>query len=278
MDYSEVKILLNPVMPSREVLLYHLGEIGYDSFTEEENGLNAYVPTSDFSEEKLKKVLSELNEVDLSYTFEHIKTQNWNEIWESNFQPIIVNDKCIVRATFHEADQKYEYDIIINPQMSFGTGHHETTFLVMSEMLKMNFADKYVLDMGSGTGILAILASKLRANKCLAIDIEEWAFHNAIENNELNQIQNIEVKHGDVKLIQEIKNHFDIVLANINRNVLMADVENYITSLKENGELLLSGFYTTDASMLVEKVISLGMELVNQLEKNTWCMLHFKNK
>jgi ribosomal protein L11 methyltransferase len=277
MDYTEVKIVLNPVLPSREVLLYELAELGFDSFTDEEQGLNAYIPSQHLNIQQLEQVFNQIkaHETQLSFEINIIEDKNWNEVWESNFQPITIEDKCIVKAPFHQVDKHYTYEIEINPQMSFGTGHHETTYLMMTELLEMDFKNKDVLDMGSGTGILAILASKLGAKHIDAIDIEEWAYNNALENVANNATTNISVFLGDAALIEQKKESYDVVIANINRNILLQDMHHYVASMKTNANLLLSGFYTTDASVLIHHAETLGLKLHHQREKNTWCMLHF---
>jgi ribosomal protein L11 methyltransferase len=278
MEYTEVKISLNPVLPAREVLLYELAELGFDSFTDEAEGLNAYIPSQHLNMQQLEEVFSHIKaqETQLSFEINPIEDKNWNEVWESNFQPITIEDKCIVKAPFHHVDKHYTYEIDINPQMSFGTGHHETTYLMMTELLEMDFKNKYVLDMGSGTGILAILASKLGAKHIDAIDIEEWAYNNALENVSNNATSNISVFLGDAALIEPKKEVYDVVIANINRNILLQDMHHYVASMKANTSLLLSGFYTTDAGALIHHAEALGLKFQHQREKNTWCMLHFR--
>ncbi|MFP5470653.1 MAG: 50S ribosomal protein L11 methyltransferase [Bacteroidia bacterium] len=277
MEYTEVNISLNPILPAREILLYELGEVGFDSFTEEEKGLKAYIPTEKFNESSLQEAFYKIDELEVEYDFELniIEDKNWNEIWESNIQPIIIDDKCVVKAPFHRVDKHFDYEILIDPKMSFGTGHHETTYLIMQEMLLMNFDKKVVLDMGSGTGILAILACKKGANYCDAIDVEEWAYHNAIENAKNNDVSNMNVFLGNGSLIKDKKNNYDVVLANINRNILLQDIIFYTASMKQNAHLLLSGFYVTDAAQLVSEAEKYNLKLVSENSKNTWCILHF---
>jgi ribosomal protein L11 methyltransferase len=276
LEYKELKISLQPLLPAKEVLLYELGELGFDSFTEEPNGLNAYIPSKDYNQQAFEALLEhikphlEVVEVEINT----IPDQNWNEVWESNFQPITIDNKCVVRAPFHNIENSFEHEVIINPQMSFGTGHHETTYLMMDKMLAMNWQNKQVLDMGSGTGILAILAIKLGAKNCDAIDVEEWAYHNAKENVLLNNVANIHVLLGDASLIENKANTYDVVIANINRNVLMQDMQNYAKSMKNGAQLLLSGFYITDAETLITHAQKLGLCLIDKKEKNTWCLLH----
>jgi len=278
MEYTEVVISLNPVLPAREILLYELGEIGFDSFTEEENGLKAYIPSESFSESILQEAFYKIDELQVDYDFEIklIENKNWNEIWESNIQPIVIDDKCVVKTAFHAIEKQFEYEILIDPKMSFGTGHHETTFLMIQEMLSMNFKNKVVLDMGSGTGILGILACKQGALYCDAIDVEDWAYENAIENAKKNNISNLNVFLGDAKLIKDKQQTYDVVIANINRNVLLQDISAYALSMKPKADLLLSGFYTTDASVLIDEAEKHNVTLINKNEKNTWCMLHFQ--
>ena len=248
-----IQLFLSPT-PCNEnitdVLSYQLGDIGYDSFVVTDNVLNAYIPQVDFSEEKLKEMLNQLLiEVEVEYEFKILDDINWNKEWEMKyFKPLIVSNKCLVRSSFHEVGERYEHEIVIDPKMAFGTGHHQTTYLMLQEILKLNLVDKSALDMGCGTAVLAILASQMGASSTIAIDFDKWAYENAKENVQLNNISNVEVKLGEVDLIQNEK--FDYVFANINRNVLLNDIQHYANSLNKGGTIIMSGFYLEDVPVI----------------------------
>jgi ribosomal protein L11 methyltransferase len=273
MDYIEVSFQSSPALS--ELLVALLSEEEYESFEETETGLKAYIPSSKFDEEKIKEVLERLmTQGNISYTHTLIKERNWNQLWESNFEPVMIGDLVYVRAPFHPVKPGIQYDLVIEPKMSFGTGHHATTSLMMEEMLKMDLADETVLDMGCGSGILAILAAKLGAKNILAIDVEEWAFNNAFENCRRNQSQHIIVQKGDAGLIHG--KTFDVILANINRNILLEDMEAYMRALRNEGHLLMSGFVTDDLAKMQDAGIKLNLRLENQASKNQWALIHFK--
>lgn len=259
-----------------DVLMATLGEVGFDSFLPEEEPLKAYILINLFDETALKEALDnfpiEIESIEYSYT--EPEDKDWNEEWEKNFfQPIIIDDLCAIHSTFHQGIPKVKYDIIINPQMAFGTGHHETTNLIINELLSMDLKDKAVLDMGCGTSILAILAHKRGANPITAIDIDSWCVENSKDNCALNNIDNIEILHGDANLLSEINLNFDLIIANINRNILLADMESYVKRLNVGGKLLMSGFYTEDVVMLKEKAESLGLKFVGTNSHNNWACL-----
>jgi ribosomal protein L11 methyltransferase len=274
MDYVEVEIHINPKYPATDILIAVLGEAGFDSFQEIDQGVLAYIPQKNFSEDMLSN-LDVFPDFKIKFTYKIIEGVNWNQEWESNFQPVRVEDNCIVRATFHQPENSFPFEIIIQPKMSFGTGHHQTTWLMIKSILDNSavFKNKSVLDMGSGTGILAILAEKLGSQYIQAIDIDEWAYQNCMENLALNDCGNIKVALGDAKLLQD--NKFDCILANINRNVLLNDLPVYKKALKKGGNLLLSGFFVTDNPSLEQCAEGLGFELKNNLEKENWSLLHF---
>jgi ribosomal protein L11 methyltransferase len=275
MEYTEVDIKLNPVVPFADILVAKLNEIEFESYNEYENGVKAYVQTHLFNETAVKEIISEVVELcELTFTINKVKQENWNKKWESNFEPVYINDRCVIRAHFHADFPDVEQEIIITPKMSFGTGHHETTSLVMNEMFGIDFKDKSVLDMGSGTGVLAILAAKLGANSLIGIDFDEWAFENAEENAQLNSVDNIDFIHGDAGAIRD--ETFDIILANINRNIILQDIATYVGAMNEKSEILFSGFLKEDIPLILEKSEQLGLELVVSKHKNKWQMLHLK--
>lgn len=255
-----------------------LGEIGFDMFSVEEDKLLAYIPSDNFDNSKLQNLLQEIPlEANFTYDVKEMEDKNWNEEWEKNyFSPIIVDNQCVVKSSFHKDVPDYKYTIIINPKMAFGTGHHQTTRLMMQEILKIDFTNKSVLDMGCGTGILAILASMKGAKSLTAIDIDEWAYDNIIENLSLNNINNIEVKIGDASLLGAKK--YDIIIANINRNVLLADMEHYASVLNNDGILLLSGFYLEDVHMLEVEANKNNLKLDYFAELDNWCGMRLNKK
>lgn len=277
MDYIELKVEVNPTDLGRDIVIAELAEIGFESFVEFENGVDAYIQAPLFNENEMKNLFSfNHNEFKVTYTVKKIEDQNWNEVWEQNFEPINVDNVCYVRAPFHEKKTAFTYDIVIEPKMSFGTGHHETTHLMIQELLKMDVNNKSVLDMGCGTGVLAILAEQLGANKILAVDIDEWAYQNTLENVIRNNCKTIHTEKGGAECIQ---NHiFDVIIANINRNILLQDMKNYANSLKTEGHLLLSGFFSSDMDVLLEETSKYDLKLINANHKNDWTLLHLIKK
>ena len=264
-----------PLQPAVEILIAELGYAGFESFVETQEGVTAYIQKEEWQPAILDGIhILKSEEFKISYTSEEIAQTNWNAEWEKSFQPIIVDNQCVVRAPFHPK-QDTTYDIIIEPKMSFGTGHHETTHMMIQHILKNNFKGKSVLDMGCGTGVLAILTEKRGALKIDAIDIDNWCYLNSIENTERNHCKNVSVYEGDVNLLKS--KSYDTIIANINRNILLKDLESYIGCLNPNGELYLSGFYKDDISLIKEKCNMHGLKHVETLEKNHWVALKFIN-
>ncbi|WP_192823023.1 50S ribosomal protein L11 methyltransferase [Rufibacter sp. LB8] len=274
MDYIEVTITASP--ENTEMLIAELGELGYDTFQETEEGFQAYVTEDVYSEEALQEVLARYSFAGaFPYAVKTIPKQNWNEEWEKNFEPLLISNKVSVRADFHPKPDGVEYDVVITPKMSFGTGHHETTTLMIENQLTLNHVGKRVLDMGCGTGILAILAEQLGATNVLAVDIEDWTVENAQENAARNGCQALQVKLGDAEVLTG-EAPFDIVLANINRNVLLEDISVYSQLLPAQCPLVLSGFYTEDLPVLQEKAAAHGLTLESQRSKNNWVSAIFR--
>ena len=270
MEFIEVDFRFTPVGQTSDILVAQLSEIDFDSFQEVDSGLIGYIEKQKFNEEKIKKIIPN----NIEFTYKEMPDVNWNETWESNFESIIINDQCAIRATFHKKiDVKYE---IINPKMSFGTGHHETTYLMISKLLELNLKEKVVLDMGCGTGILGILASMKGAKTVDGIDIEEWAYENCIENCEINQIENFKTILGDVNKITGEK--YDVIIANINRNVLLNDLHLYCASLNKGGIILLSGFYEEDFNLINQEAQKNNLSLNDKKTKNKWCLLSYTNQ
>ena len=278
MKYFEVTFTTSPCNETvNDVVSALAGEIGFESFVEWENGVQAYVQQSLFDEEALKEMVENfpLPDTEISYEIKEAEDKDWNEEWEKNFfQPIVIGDRCCIHSTFHKDTPQTEYEILINPQMAFGTGHHETTSSIICELLDADLEGKSVLDMGCGTSILAILASMRGANPVTAIDIDDWCVNNSRDNIELNNIHNIKVELGDAALL-EGREPFDVIIANINRNILLADMDRYAACMHQGSELFMSGFYVQDIPAIREKAESLGMTFVHHREKNNWAAVKF---
>lgn len=274
-NYIAYHFIIKPLQPATEILMAELGYAGFESFVENEDGLSAYIQKQDWNETILIDVeILKSDEFIISYSSEEIEQQNWNQEWENNFHPIVVDDLCTVRAPFHEKPQT-KFDLIIEPKMSFGTGHHETTHMMIQHLLRNDFKDKSVLDMGCGTAVLAILAEKLGAKKVDAIDIDNWCYLNSLENIERNNCTNISVFEGNASLLGQT--NYDVIIANINRNILLDDMSVYSKCLNTNGLLFLSGFYVEDMDVITEVASKLGLTMVDQIEKNNWVALKLKN-
>jgi len=268
--YFEVE----PLSPGVEILIAELGFAGFESFVETPKGVTAYIQKKEHLPTMLENIFILQNtSFSIQYSFEEIEQVNWNAKWEENFHPILVDDRCAVRAPFHEKSSA-AYDIVIEPKMSFGTGHHETTHMMIQFILDTDFNDKTVLDMGCGTGVLAILAEMKGATTVEAIDIDQWCFLNSIENVERNSCQHIKVSKGDARILKSKK--FDIIIANINRNILIQDIPTYATCLNANGLLFLSGFYNNDVPMIQEVCADYNLSLESQISRNDWVALKFK--
>jgi ribosomal protein L11 methyltransferase len=265
---------VNPLQPGTEILIAELGYAGFESFVETEEGVTAYIQKDEWNPNILDDInILDSDEFKIEYTFSEIEQINWNSEWEKNFDPIEVDGKCTVRAPFHP-DKNFEYEIVIEPKMSFGTGHHETTFMMLQFILENDFKGKSVLDMGCGTAVLAILAEMRGASKLDAIDIDEWCFENSLENIERNNSENISVFLGDATLLSDKK--YDVIIANINRNILLNDMDTYRKCLEKGGILYLSGFYNEDLPIIKEACNNLGFTFVENKEKNKWVAAKFK--
>jgi ribosomal protein L11 methyltransferase len=274
-NYIEYFFKIHPLQPASDILIAELGDAGFESFVENEDGISAYIQQNDWSETILDDIqILKSEEFTITYTKNFIEQVNWNEEWEKNFNPIIVDDVCSVRAPFHEKPNT-QYDIVIEPKMSFGTGHHETTHMMIQHILKNDMAGKTVLDMGCGTAVLAILAEMKGAQKLDAIDIDNWCYLNSIENAERNNCNNITVLEGDVSLLEG--RNYDVIIANINRNILLNDIHQYAKCLNKNGVLFLSGFYKDDISAIEDECVKHHLKLTETLERNHWVALKFTN-
>ncbi len=279
MNYIEFEISILPYYSEiSEILIAELAEVGFESFSETTNSLLAYIPENLIEIENIKSILTKdrFDRILLSFTSKTIPAQNWNALWESNFEPIFIEDKILVRAPFHTIEKQFDHEIVIEPKMSFGTGHHETTALMMGQMLEINFKEKAVLDMGCGTGILAILSSQLGAKNVTAIDFDEWAYENSIENFKRNNCNNIKAIIGDASAIPD--KIYQIILANINRNVLLTDISAYSKFMNAENILILSGFYSEDMEMIVKEAALYKLLINSHKIRNNWTVCVFKKQ
>lgn len=269
-NYLEFNFKIEPLQPWNEILMAELIEIGFDSFTEEHDGILAYIQKDLFKEEDLKALhLLQNPDIKISYSFQEMPNINWNEEWEKNFSPINIEGKVSIRAEFHE-NQNLPHEIIIQPKMSFGTGHHATTYLMIQQMLDLDFQNKSVLDMGCGTSVLAIFAKQQGAGKTVAIDIDEWSVENSIENAARNNVD-LEISQGTAENLGS--ENFDIILANINRNILISDIPTYVSVLNEGGKLLLSGLCFFDVDDILEVCTAQKLTLKKKLQREEWVSL-----
>jgi ribosomal protein L11 methyltransferase len=258
-------------------LITGLGDIGYETFDDEGSNLKAYIPEVKFNKQLLNELIHEIPDEfgKITWGVSTIEQENWNTEWEKNFNPVIIYNTVLIKASFHQNLPSFPYEILIDPKMSFGTGHHSTTALMIKTMLGYSFTGKSVLDMGCGTGVLAILAQKLGASSITAIDIDEWAVDNARENFAQNGIYDYTLLNGGAELLP--LDQFDIVLANINRNILINDMSNYASSLKAEGQLFISGIYHTDLEIVKISAEQNGLVFKNYIEKNSWVAVCFTN-
>ncbi|MDO5615621.1 MAG: 50S ribosomal protein L11 methyltransferase [Cruoricaptor ignavus] len=269
-NYLEFNFKIEPLQPWNEILMAELIQVGFDSFTEEHDGVLAYIPKELWDEEQMKTLyIFNQDEVQIAYSYHEMPNINWNEEWEKNFDPINVADKVLIRAEFHEANPNL-HEIVIQPKMSFGTGHHPTTHLMIEQMLQMDFQGKTVLDMGCGTSVLAIFAKQKGAGKTTAIDIDEWSVENSIENAKRNNVE-LEISQGTAENLGKEK--FDIILANINRNILISDIPAYVSVLNDGGVLLLSGLCFFDVDDILEVCTAQGLTLKNKQQREEWMSL-----
>jgi ribosomal protein L11 methyltransferase len=271
MYYTQLQVVCDPAFS--EILMAEIGEVGFDTFMENDQGFEAYCEGEKFNADTLTELKAKYQFVSpLNISFHKIQKQNWNEEWEKNLQPIIVDDRCLVRAEFHKIERKYPYEIIITPKMSFGTGHHQTTHLMLQAQLDIDHQDKRVIDVGCGTAILSIMASKRGARHIEAFDIDEWSVINGKENVENNACDNINIRQGKI-LELNLEGSFDIILANINKNVLMNDMNDYATYLTDGGLLLLSGFYDRDMEDIKNCAKPFSLVEVGRQERESWASL-----
>jgi ribosomal protein L11 methyltransferase len=278
MKYIEVTFKTHPCTETvNDVVSALAGEIGFESFVECPEGVQAYIQQPLFDEEALRQMVADfpLPDASVTYTAQEAEDKDWNEEWEKNFfQPIVIGDRCCIHSTFHHDTPRTEYEILINPQMAFGTGHHETTSSIIAELLEADLQGKSVLDMGCGTSILAILASMRGASRVTAIDIDDWCVNNSRDNIALNHRDNITVELGDARILAG-REPFDVVIANINRNILLADMPAYAEVMHSGSTLFMSGFYVDDIPVIRQKAESLGFRFEHHREKNRWVAVKF---
>ncbi|MBQ0147404.1 MAG: 50S ribosomal protein L11 methyltransferase [Flavobacteriaceae bacterium] len=272
-NYIEYKFQVKEIEPWNEIIIANISDLPFESFIENENGFDAYIPSTQENEAEIKEVLESLEGIDFTYTRTEIEQQNWNATWEENFTPILVNDQCLIRAEFHDTIENIPFEIVIQPKMSFGTGHHSTTHLMVEYILETEFTGKDILDMGCGTSILAILALKKNANYAECIDIDEWAVENSIENGKRNGVS-LDAKMGDNSLLGS--KHFDVILANINKNILIAQIPSYIEVLNEGGDLFLSGLMEQDFNDIHAFCTERNLTFISKKQRNEWIAIHFK--
>jgi ribosomal protein L11 methyltransferase len=278
MKYLEIKLTIEPAEPWKEIYTSLMADAGCDSFMdgEDERELLCYIPEKDYQEDVFADLLStpQFPEVKISYTVAPMEDKDWNAAWEANYEPVMIDSKCYIRAPFHPARPEAEYEIVIEPKMSFGTAHHATTAQMVSYLLETNVRDKAVLDMGAGTGVLAILATMKGADPVTAIDNDEWAYRNGVENAQHNNCKQLKVLLGDASLLGE--DHYDIILANINRNILLQDIPQYVKCMNDNALLFLSGFYEEDLPALRYCCAQNGLKYVDHKSKDKWVAAKFE--
>ena len=278
MQYLEVSFTVSPVSETANDIIAALAaDLGFESFVESPQGTIGYIPINLYNEEALREALTDFPMPDTTITFTtcEMEDKNWNEEWEKHFfEPIVVDSRCVIHSTFHKDYPKADFDIIINPQMAFGTGHHQTTRLIISYLLDIDLQGKTVLDMGCGTSILAILASMRGAEKLTAIDIDEWCVNNSIDNLALNHIDNIKVFQGDASSLAS-EGPFDVIIANINRNILLADMQYYVARMNKGGAIYFSGFYESDLPMIKAEAERLGLRYLSHRIEKEWTAAQF---
>jgi ribosomal protein L11 methyltransferase len=274
MFYSRLQVVCNPEYC--EILMAEIAESGFDTFMENDTGFEAYAEMEKFDKDRLQEVKNRYQlQTPLEFFHDRVPKQNWNEQWEKSYEPIIVEDKCLIRASFHQIEKKYPWEVIITPKMSFGTGHHQTTYLMVKAQMDLDHKGKRVMDAGCGTAILSIMACKLGASQVEAFDIDEWSMVNGKENAEVNNCANIRLQQGTIHEVH-IEGKFDIVLANINKNVLLAEIREYQKFLEVGGHLLISGFYEHDIDDLKKECASYNLAQISSDSRETWASVLFR--
>ncbi|SNS48480.1 [LSU ribosomal protein L11P]-lysine N-methyltransferase [Ekhidna lutea] len=272
MDFITIKVTCDQALI--DVLIAELFEVGFDSFQEFDDGFEGSCEQSQFDDGKVEALFSQYSNV--AFTVKEQEKVNWNEEWEKNYDPIIVGDKCIVRASFHKPQPQFEYEIIVTPKMSFGTGHHATTYQVLDYQMTLDHKGKRVLDVGTGTGILAIMAEKRGASNIAATDIDDWCIENSEENFSLNDVKDVTLIKGQIAEVKD--SDYDIVIANINKNVLMDQMNDYAERLVDKGHLILSGFYESDIEDLEKQANEIGLKKIHSTTRDKWAMLALEKR
>lgn len=271
MHHTRLAVTCDPEFS--EILIAELSQAGFDTFLENENGFEAYVEGDGYDRDLVEAICRKYErQSPVVFSFSRIPKKNWNEEWEKSYTPIVVEDQCLIRASFHQPEKRYPYEVVITPKMSFGTGHHQTTYLMVKNLLKIDVRNKRVMDAGCGTAILSILASKLGAREVEAFDIDEWSVENGNENIAVNDCLNIRIQQGTIDDV-DLRGSFDVILANINKNVLLEEMKTYRRYLAAGGLLLLSGFFTLDIVDLLAEASAHGLEEVRRDERDTWAVL-----
>ena len=276
MYYTRLQVVCD--LEFTEILMAEIAEAGFDTFMETEKGFEAYVEEKNFNADLIDSLKEKYKWVNpLLFFYDQVKKQNWNEEWEKNLQPIIVDDRCLIRAEFHKIEKQYPYEIVITPKMSFGTGHHQTTYLMIQSQLDMDHTNKRVMDAGCGTAILSIMASKLKSKEVEAFDIDEWSVINGTENIQNNHCQNIHIHQGKIDDMK-FEGKFDLILANINKNILLSEMKSYANYLDAGGQLLISGFYTHDIGDLLNEANKHQLTEVSRKDRETWAAVLLERK
>ncbi|MEQ9415599.1 MAG: 50S ribosomal protein L11 methyltransferase [Cyclobacteriaceae bacterium] len=276
MYHTRLSVTCDPLFS--EILIAEISQAGFDSFLENENGFEAYAEVDRFDQSRVDEIRNKYNQVKpLSFSWDRIEKKNWNEEWEKSYEPIIVDDRCVIRADFHQIEKEYPYTITITPKMSFGTGHHQTTYLMIKAQMNMDHKNKMVMDAGCGTAILSIMASKLGAKSVEAFDIDEWSVINGKENLDVNNCQNVNIRQG---MISELtfEDNYDVILANINKNILLQELPQYVSYLNPDGFILLSGFYEKDIPDLMSRAHQYQLKHVQSDVRENWASLLLQRK
>lgn len=275
MFYTRLQVVCSPDWA--EILMAEVAEAGFDTFMETDKGFEAYAEQNRFDAGRLERIRHKYQEKASAVFFQdRVKKENWNELWEQNYQPVIVDNRCLIRASFHQPEKSYPHEIIITPKMSFGTGHHATTYLMVKNQLGISHEGWRVMDAGTGTGILAIMACKRGAAFVDAFDTDDWSIENSTENIQLNECKNIRIRKGMISTLT-FEEPFDLILANINKNVLLAEMPHYGQHLKPGGRLLVSGFYTDDIPELLHAAQQQGLRKQHTDARDNWaCLLFIK--
>lgn len=276
MYHTRLRVICDPQFS--EILIAEISQAGFDTFLENENGFEAYVEVDRFDQFQIDEIKKKYNQVNpLEFSWDKIEKRNWNEEWEKSYEPVIVDNRCVIKAEFHKIEKQYPYEITITPKMSFGTGHHQTTYLMVKAQMNLDHQDKMIMDAGCGTAILSIMASKCGAKRIDAFDIDEWSVVNGKENVEINQCANISIRQGEISNLT-FDHNYDIILANINKNILLHEIPQYVSYLNPEGFILLSGFYEKDLPDLVSRAHQYQLKHVNSDVHENWASLLLRLK